>query len=364
MSTSEDPKSRRDFLTGWTESLTSKNDDGDAGPDVKNDLLPSSSNFLQHFSRRAMGCEFQIFFDQAEEKNFGATAMAVFEEIERLEDAFSIYRSSSEISRVNRTAQFQPTQLSDDLVDILELGLKISRQTKGAFDLTSTPLVRAWGFLDRKPRVPTQEAIADALQHVAWDKVKLDTSAQTVSLEPNQELNLNSIGKGFALDRAAVLIRQSGIDRFVIHGGQSSVLARKSNEVPIEVPSDGWLVGITHPLIPQQRIGEILLRNETMATSGTARQGFFHQGRRLGHLIDPRTGWPTSHHLSATVVCDNAALCDAIATAFFVMETEDVAEYCRQHPEVKALMILPSDESQQPWKTELFNFPPDQIRWH
>jgi len=136
-----------------------------------------------------------------------------------------------------------------------------------------------------------------------------------------------------------------------VHGGQSSVLARGSSSPPSNPTAEsekhkskpdqahGWVVGISHPTQPSIRLGQYTLQSKSLGTSGTARQGFFHKGKRYGHIIDPRSGWPTTHVLSSTVVADSAAVCDALATAFFVMQVDEVQAYCDSHEEVSAILV-------------------------
>jgi thiamine biosynthesis lipoprotein len=196
---------------------------------------------------------------------------------------------------------------------------------------------------------------------------------------------LNSIAKGYALDRAAMILERCGVTRFILHGGQSSVVARtgevfrdantasmgKSTElnaaeisaaVNARESTDSWVVALTHPLVPAERVGEVKLHNEALGTSGSARQGFYVQGRRLGHILDPRTGWPVENRLSVTVIHPFAAWCDALSTAFFVMKLEEIQTFCAAHPETKALVFEHSTKSSRPWEAHSFNVN-DQVHW-
>ncbi|MEQ1904448.1 MAG: FAD:protein FMN transferase [Pirellulaceae bacterium] len=359
MSEPEKANSRRDFMTGQfglrDDSKSPAEDSREPTPNV---CSPLERKLLQHFTRRAMACDFQIFFELAGPQNHGEAAMKAFAEIEALENRLSVYRPESELSRLNREAAVADIEVSDEIAQLLSTALTISAETNGAFDLTATPLSRVWGFHDRRPQVPTTLALERARSLVNWRRVTFDRTTKTVRFgDAEIELNFNSIGKGFAVERAAAILTQLGYDRFVIHGGQSSVLARDAGP-----DAEGWLIGLTHPLIPGERIGEIRLQNESLSTSGTARQGIFHGGRRLGHVIDPRTGWPADHHLSVTVVHPDAAISDALATAFFVMTTEEVEKYCATHSETKALIFLPSTQSNRPWEIKCIGFPESQLK--
>ena len=124
-----------------------------------------------------------------------------------------------------------------------------------------------------------------------------------------------AIGKGDALDRIAARLQADGISDFLLHGGSSSVVAVGDQE---EGSGLGWAVGIAHPTKPKRRLGGIWLRNRALATSGSGKQFFHHRGRRYGHVIDPRTGYPAGDLMSLTVIMESAADADACATGFFV----------------------------------------------
>jgi thiamine biosynthesis lipoprotein len=121
----------------------------------------------------------------------------------------------------------------------------------------------------------------------------------------------------------------------LIHGGHSSILAL-GNEAPGKT---GWTVGLTDPERPLCRRAWIHLHNRAMATSAATHQHFIHEGKKLGHLLDPRTAWPAEGTLSATATAPSAAEADALATAFFILGVEGARAYCEEHPEIGAVMI-------------------------
>ena len=127
-----------------------------------------------------------------------------------------------------------------------------------------------------------------------------------------------------------------------------------------DTPNYGWTIGVSHPTLPDIRLARIHLGDRALGTSGTARQGFFHDGKRYGHIIDPRTGWPTAHTLSSIVIAKSAAQADALATAFFVMSVEDVERYCQQHSETGAVLVLPSENAAKPF-IRTFNLADEDI---
>jgi thiamine biosynthesis lipoprotein len=352
--------SRRDFFrTGIPRFPNSQQEPAPEKP-VVDSQQRLQAEYLQSFSKSAMACQFEVFFNLNQYEVATEATLAAFELIDVLEDQLSVYREASEVSELNRSAGVS-FGASDLLRDILEQAELLHSSTGGAFDITSTPLSRAWGFQQRQGSIPSEQAIEEALACV--DAGKISLTADGVKLGSDTEINLNSIGKGYALDQAAMTIRGFGAHDFVIHGGQSSVMAR-GNESKVNISSEqdnGWTVGLSHPFVPNHRLGEIVLRNQALGTSGTARQGFYHQGRRYGHVIDPRTGWPTDHFLSATVVSQSAATSDALATAFFVMSLEEVQAFCDQHRDVAAVLVL-AESSSGPVSVETFNASEDLVQ--
>src|SRR5262249_38333665 len=154
------------------------------------------------------------------------------------------------------------------------------------------------------------------LERVGVRHLELDAQRRSVRyLRRGLEINLGSIGKGYALDRAADLLRNEGVTAGLIHGGQSSILAIGSD------PTDdrGWAVGVRHPWQGDRRLAVLRLRDRALGTSAVTFQHLEVNGKKLGHILDPRTGWPAEGTASATAVAPTAAEADALATAFFIL---------------------------------------------
>lgn len=291
---------------------------------------------LLHFSRDAMACEFQIFLPYDESSELAETALEALSLVGRLEEQLSVYKPLSEVTRLNQCAHLGAIAVEKGLFDLLSRAQELSAETGGAFDITAGPLVKAWGFYRREGRVPDESELAEALGRIGYRNLELDEGRRTVRfLREGIEINLGAIGKGFSLDRCAEFLTSHGVHDFILHGGQSSVLARGNRDGA----GSGWNVTISHPERPSEVLVTVNLQNQTMGTSGTAKQHFFHRGKRYGHLLDPRTGQPVDHLLSATCIAGDAATADALATAFFVLGEKGTRRYCEGHPEVSAILI-------------------------
>jgi thiamine biosynthesis lipoprotein len=148
------------------------------------------------------------------------------------------------------------------------------------------------------------------------------------------------------------------VESYMIHGGTSSILARGHRQSGTD--REGWTVGVQHPLLPERRLLELQLCDRAVGTSGAGTHQFYVQGKRYGHIIDPRTGHPVDGVLSTTVVAPRAAVADALSTAFYVMGPERVAVYCQQHPEVTAWITTPG---QRAGAVELHVFNGQRLSW-
>lgn len=203
--------------------------------------------------------------------------------------------------------------------------------------------MRAWGFLRREGRTPSDEKLAAALAASGMRHVEFDTAGRRVRFtRPGVELNPGAIGKGWAIDRAVGLLADAGVPSVLVHGGQSSVRARGVHG-PALPGRRGWQVGLRHPLFPARRLATIALEDRALGTSGAATQFFVDRGRRLGHILDPRTGRPADGVLSATVIASSAAIADALSTAAYVLGPAGLETIAPQGGDAAAILVLPGD---------------------
>lgn len=298
-----------------------------------------AADYLVRVHRQIMACRVEVVLpgERASDLHVASSAL---DEGDRLEDVMTIFRPGSELSRVNREAHAAPVVVSEELFSVLWQAASLADATRGAFDITSTPLSQCWGFLRRAGRLPGPSEIDEALSCVGMRLLALDPDARTVHFrKPGVTLNLGSIGKGFALDRMGLLLSARGTSDALLSAGSSSILARGGRSAP-------WRVDLR-----TATTGDVLARlhlvDAAVGTSGAGQQFFTVDGRRLGHVIDPRTGWPAAGILSASVVTSAAAAADALATAFLIGGTDLAGLYCAEHPDVLAI-VTPDDDTRRP----------------
>ena len=290
--------------------------------------------------RAAMACRFEVLLDGADEVHVPAAREAL-DEADRLEADLSVFRETSALSRVNRIAAEAPAAVDADLFALLTRCRDLHARTAGAFDITSTPLSRCWGFLRREGRLPSPEAIAAARALVGMSGVVFDETARTVHFaRAGLELNLGSIGKGYALDRMAALMRGRGVAHALLSAGGSSAVALGGR-------GEGWTVDIRSRQVGSGKLARLHLRDGALATSGAGEQFFEVEGKRYGHVIDPRTGWPAAGVLSVSVVTAEGALSDALSTAFLVGGLDVARRYCASYPQTLAF-VTPDDGTSRP----------------
>ena len=307
---------------------------------------PPEEAYLLQFGRRAMACEFEVFLNAGQYREANDAVVEALDLVARLEEQLTVFRETSEIAAINRRAAAEPVAVEPRLFALLEQAAQLHRQTGGAFDITSGPLTKVWGFYRRQGAMPDECDLAAALESVGSQFLELDSVAQSVRFQkPGVELNLGAIGKGYALDRAAETLLAAGIGDFLWHGGQSSILARGSQATQA-ADEPGWLVGVRHPMRPERQVIEIRLCDRALGTSGAGTQFFRHRGKRYGHIIDPRSGWPAEGVISTTVLAPTAAEADALATAFYILGPERAVAWRRDRPDVGLLMFVPKTGGQ------------------
>ncbi len=292
--------------------------------------------------REAMGCRFEVVFnllDNGVATSIGTDALNI---IEYIEEKLSIYRPSSEISGINASSSTRWHDLSQDVFDLLLLAKQLHSQTSGTFDVTTGPLIKAWGFLQKQGRTPSPEKLAEALACSGMKNIQFHEHEHKIRFQqPDIEINLGAIGKGWAIDKAVDHIDMEGIENFLIHGGHSSVRSRGTRGLAgQQTEPDGWPIGLRHPLFRDKRIGTIMLQNKALGTSGSGTQFFIEKGQKIGHILDPRTGQPASGVLSATVLADTAAEADALATAAYILGPQEIDLIAPEESAVAAILVV------------------------
>lgn len=292
-----------------------------------------------HVTRQAMACTWAALLNAGQHEGATEAAVAALDLVEGLEAQLTVYRDTSELSRLNCTAADGWVEVEARLFDLLDGVAALGDELGGALDVATGALIKAWGINREQGRVPGVDELAAALARSGGQWVQRDRQRQSIRFaRRGVEINLGSVGKGYALDRCSELFSERGVGDYLLHGGRSSVVARGRDASSAD---GGWSIGIGDPLRPGGRLGTVTLTDEALSTSGAGTQFFRHEGKRYGHILDPRTGKPAEGVLSTTVVAPTATLAEALSTGFYVLGVEGAQRYCAAHPEIAALVIVP-----------------------
>ena len=248
-----------------------------------------------------------------------------FQAIEEVDRVMSLHRSDSDIVKVNRAAGSEEISVHPWLVEVLNQAGQANVLTQGSYDVTCLPLMRLYGFYsqENQKHFPKDKEILKVLDSVGQKFVVIDSRSNQVGLKKyGSAIDLGSIGKGFAVDRAADVLRKEGIENALIDGG-GNIFALGTPQDHSETEK-GWKVAIRNPFgSGEGDCFEILtLRNSAVATSGNYEQSVLLDGRRVGHLFDLRNGKPSEAGISATVVTSSATWADALSTSAYLLGPE------------------------------------------
>ena len=259
-------------------------------------------------------------------------------EIERLDTALSIGNPDSEISRLNATGS---AVLSPDTAALLGRAMELNRDTEGLFDVTVYPLVKLWGFFDKNYHVPTEEERLDAMARIGSHRLTFSPETGAVALDAGQSIDLGAIGKGYASQRAAELMKEAGVSSALLSlGGNVQCLGSKPDGRP-------WNIGIRDPWSATGSLYcTVQVRDKAVITSGGYERYFAMEGKTYLHILDPRTGCPAESGLSSvSIITEDGALGDGLATALYIMGLEKAGDYWRSHSDSFEAVLIADDGS-------------------
>lgn len=260
-------------------------------------------------------------------------------ELLKVDASLSPFNKESVITAINENKDVSPDEM---FKEVFSLAMDISKETDGAFDITVAPLVNAWGFGFKNGSQPSHHQVDSLLQLVGYKKVSM-ADGKVKKQDPRIMLDCSAIAKGYGTDRVARLLRNRGVQNYMVEIGGEVVT---SGVNPERLP---WKIGVTKPTDDSLNTGHELqtilnLTDKAMATSGNYRNFYYKGGKKFAHTIDPKTGYPVQHSiLSATVIAKSCAVADAYATSFMVMGLDKARQVLERHPELMAYFIY-SDE--------------------
>ena len=262
-------------------------------------------------------------------------SQSIKSELMKVDRSLSPFNEKSVITAVNNN---KAVVLDEMFQEVFRKAMDISRETDGAFDITVAPLVNAWGFGFKNGTLPDRRQVDSLRSIVGYEKVSL-VNGKVQKKDPRMMLDCSAIAKGYGTDMVARLLRDRGVENFMVEvGGEVVTKGVNAQRVP-------WKIGVTKPDDDSLSIGNELqtilnVTDKAMATSGNYRRFYYKGGRRFAHTIDPKTGYPVQHSiLSATVLANDCATADAYATSFMVMGMDGAKRVLDRHPELMAYLI-------------------------
>lgn len=302
----------------------------------------------QHDEGRIFGTTYHITYqsDDNLKKEIEETLKAVDQE-------FSMFNPQSTVALINEGKR--PT-LSDDFLEVYQLAQQVNEESDGAFDITVTPLVNAWGFGFKNQQMPNNHQIDSLRRLVGMEHVSLAGAkgSQYVRFQrPRMMLDFSAIAKGYGTDRVARLLMSHDVANFMVEiGGEVYAKGNSEKRLP-------WRIGVSKPVDDPdndaQELETVLnVTNQAMATSGNYRNFYYKGGRKYAHTIDPKTGRPVQHSLlSATVLAPTCAEADAYATSFMVMGLDKARQVLERKKQLKAYFIYQNAQGElSVWKSE------------
>lgn len=256
------------------------------------------------------------------------------DEITRIENLISEWNPATQLSLVNRNAGMEPTPVDKELFDLTERAVNFSRLTAGAFDISFAAANKIWKFDGTVTKVPSEETIKESTKNIGFQNIILDKEKQTIFLKnAGMKIGFGSIGKGYAADMAKKLLVSKGVIAGIINAsGDMSSWGKQPG-------GQEWTIGITNPLNKEQAFAVFPLCESAVATSGIYEKFLTIDNNRYSHIIDPRTGYPSTGILSVTVFAKSAELANGLSTSIVVMGKDAGLDLINQIPAVSAVVI-------------------------
>lgn len=249
-----------------------------------------------------------------------------------LENEFSTTLETSEIYQANHN-ELEWSPVSESVGEVLVFSQEMYHKTKGAFDPSIYPIVKAWGFTQEKNRVPSQEEINVLLPYVDILAVDYVIETSDLYLPTGMELDFGSVAKGYAVDRLAQLLKEENVKTGMISlGGNIYTIGKK-------IDGSAWNIGIQNPY-GGGVVGSVQVFDKAIITSGGYQRYFTQDDETYWHILDPRTGYPADSGLaSVTIISDSGLYGDCLSTAFFVLGLEEAIAYYYEHQDFDAVFI-------------------------
>lgn len=281
-----------------------------------------------------MGCTFDITIVADDSLTARKNINLAIDEIIRIENLISEWKSSSQVSEINRNAGIRAVKVDKELFNLTKRALQFSEITDGAFDISIVAMDKIWKFDGSMDTLPTLELISKAISKVGYKNIELNETDSSIFLKlPGMKIGFGATGKGYAADRGRQLMQQLNVKAGIVNAsGDMAVWETQSNKKP-------WRIGIVNPLNTRKSLDIIEATQAGITTSGNYQNYVELNGKRYSHIINPKTGIPTSELISVTVIGPNAETANGFSTSIMVLGQQKGFELLNDYPEYACLIL-------------------------
>ena len=282
-------------------------------------FVASNSYSQQIFKKKQnlLGSPFEITVVASDSIQGNQFLELAISEVKRVENLISDWIPTSQISTVNKNAGIAPIKVDNEVFELVERAVRISKLTSGAFDISYASMDRIWKFDGSMKEMPTAEAIKNSVAKVGYQNIILNKNESSIFLKnEGMKLGLGGIGQGYIADKIKVVLQENGCSSGLVNvSGDINTWGKQPNGLP-------WSVGIINPMNKNKVFATFPLDDRAVETSGSYEKYVTFNGKRYSHIIDPRTGYPASGIISVSVFAKQTELADALATGIFVLGIE------------------------------------------
>lgn len=273
-----------------------------------------------------LGTIVEIQIREIDETKADNAISKAFDEIKRIDKLFTTFDQTSPVWKINNSSD-TILRIDEEIYNLLVLCDSVTKLSNGCFDISLNNLWKVWGFDSQSYRLPTKREIDSALNLSGWKNLKLSGDYKIIKSR-NVELNFGAVAKGYAVDKAIDVLKNSGIKSALVNAGGE-----------VKVIGKNWKVGIQHPRDSRDLVGVVKLSDNSIATSGDYEQYFEVDGKRYHHILDPKTGYPSTGIQSVSIINKSNAFADALATAVFVMGAKEGMNLIEKLDNTEAMII-------------------------
>ena len=281
-----------------------------------------------------MGSRFQITLVDKDSISAERNIDKAIAEITRIENLISEWRPETQISQVNQNAGIKPIKVDKEVFDLTKKGLYFSKLTDGAFDISIVAMDKIWKFDDSMNELPSEQAIKESVRNVGYQNIILDSTNSTIFLKnPGMKIGFGSIGKGYAADKTRDLMKSMGVKAGIIDAsGDISTWGTQPDGKP-------WAIGINNPFNDHKMAAILYFKENAVTTSGSYEKYAEIHGKRYSHIMNPKTGYPSTGLTSVTITGPNATMANGFSTSVMVLGEKDGLKLLKPFPEYHYLLI-------------------------